>query len=185
MNYEFIAELTARMEMTDDEFDYLFDAFKKHYDHHVKSSAEHGGWLYGLKVRRTPWKGATHDDVDKWIEVKNRQLQLCIKSLELHNNATAFDLTSKFCNLYHKLVEQTNFVISILNQPKTSINAATIKSGTMMKCEAPHAQCENLTAGKSYRVVRTNDEKEKFTIIDDNGRKRTYKFDNSQFIIQK
>jgi len=117
INNMFCAELTAYIPMTDEEFNYIFETSKRHYDTTIKMSTDVGGWLYGMKVRRTPWKGATHDDVNKNVEANNRKIQLMIKCLEMSDGELPARLNIMLHKVYSELVQKTNLANEIINKP--------------------------------------------------------------------
>ncbi len=50
--YYFVAILTAHIELTDEEFELLFNESARHYDYKVKTSTKVGGFLFGFQNQR-------------------------------------------------------------------------------------------------------------------------------------
>ena len=78
--------------------------------------------------------------------------------------------------------EETAVIYADLVHEQFSLRNESLKNG-VAKCSYPFDRSTNLTAGKSYPILRQNDTH--FYITDDHGVKRGYKHGNSQFVILK
>lgn len=85
MKHYFYAHLSTVIEMSDDDFNILFEVAQHHYSYDVKSQTEHGGFLYGVRNRRDFELSDKCSEKPENVEldVVDRQLQLMIKALEM------------------------------------------------------------------------------------------------------
>lgn len=85
MKYRFWANLKTVFQLDDATFELLETSMRHHYSHDVKSCVEHGGFMYGLRGRRDFHKDQPDDELRNTLEVDSRQLQLCMKALEMRH----------------------------------------------------------------------------------------------------
>ena len=65
--YSFYATLTANVFIDDNDFEFICQKCKTHYDSKVRILPEVGGFLYGAKVRRTPYADWIPSDEDRIV----------------------------------------------------------------------------------------------------------------------
>ncbi len=94
--YSFYATLTANIFLNDNDFYFLCDCCKNHYDFTVRMSNEIGGFLHGFKVRRTPIKGLDITNDDRIVEFNYMKLGLIMKALEIQTSEQALRLNLLF-----------------------------------------------------------------------------------------
>lgn len=91
MKLEFIPLTLISVNLTRDEFDYIFESAKRHYSHDCRSMTKVGGKLYG-------WKGCwdfhlkTGKEIEDYVTTRtfeNREFQLLIKSIEFDGSVFA------------------------------------------------------------------------------------------------
>lgn len=97
--HSFYATLTANVFVSDEDFYFIYDCFQKHYDHKLQYAAEVGGWLYGRKVRRTPYADWTPSDEDRVIEFTFRQMDSILKSMEMQQTEQASKIYLRFSKI--------------------------------------------------------------------------------------
>lgn len=85
MKYQFWANLTIIFQLDDATFTLLENSMRHHYDYTVKSAVEQGGFIYGLRGRRDFLKDKLDDEHRNTLELSSRQLQLCMKALEMRH----------------------------------------------------------------------------------------------------
>jgi len=98
MEYKFLAEIKAVIEISDSDFKMLLEQSANHYDHTVQSASMVGGFLYGFHNRRLFSKGE-----DKKIELSTREMGLILKSLELNNSNNC----NRLGRSIHKILQAT------------------------------------------------------------------------------
>lgn len=112
--HSFYATLTANILLDDADFDLLFSGMEKHYDFTIQEATKIGGFMYGLKNRRTKFfNDEVIDDESRTIDVSNRELQLLIKSTEMYSSN---ELKSKLRKILSELVEKQNELNTNLNK---------------------------------------------------------------------
>ena len=107
-NHSFYATLTANVFVNNEDFYFISECFKNHYDINIKMAVELGGWLYGFGIRRTPLKGLDVTDEHRILELSNRQIQLILKSMEMQRTDQASDIKLRFHKILQELVEKQN-----------------------------------------------------------------------------
>lgn len=115
-SYYFFATLKAHIELSDDDFELLFEEAKYHYDFEIKSSIKVGGFLYGLKNYRTFAQEAGHPD--KIVVFSERELNLMMKALEMNRNEVGLKLYERLFNVFKDLQDKTVAVNRSLNDVK-------------------------------------------------------------------
>lgn len=70
--YSFYATLTTNVFLDDNDFNFICQGCKSHYDSTVKSLPEVGYFLFGAKVRRTPYADWIPSDEDRVVEFTAR-----------------------------------------------------------------------------------------------------------------
>lgn len=116
-NYSFYATLTVSVFLDDNDFNFILDVCKNHYDSKIKSLQEHGGFLYGAKIRRTPYSDWIPKDKDRFVELNHNQLGLIIKSFEMLSNEQA----SRLNLLFHKIANEMYKNHAIVNKKLTEL----------------------------------------------------------------
>ena len=110
--YSFYATLTANVFLDDNDFNFIYKGCQQHYDNWVKLSTEVGGFLYGAKIRRTPFPGYTPSDKDRIVDFTTRQLGLIIKSFEMQSEEQA----SRLNLMFHKIASEMAIQESTINK---------------------------------------------------------------------
>ncbi|AIX11901.1 hypothetical protein [Flavobacterium phage FCOV-F14] len=110
--YSFYATLTANVFLNDNDFYFLYDCCKNHYDFTVRMSNEICGFLYGFKVRRTPIKGLDVTNDDRIVEFTSRKLGLIMKALEMQSSEQA----SRLNLLFHKVASEMSISQQSINK---------------------------------------------------------------------
>lgn len=109
----FYATLTANVFINDDDFNFIYRSFQGHYDITIKMAANVGGFLYGLKNRRTKFYAEeVINDESRTIDVSNRELQLILKSMEMQNSAQASSINLRF----HKILSEMSTQQETINK---------------------------------------------------------------------
>lgn len=101
-SYSFYATLTANVFLSDEDFYFICDVCKNHYDYKVRESISVGGFLYGFKTRRTQIKGLEITNEDRIVEFTSRQLGLIMKSFEMQR----CDKASILNLMFHKIASE-------------------------------------------------------------------------------
>lgn len=83
MKYRFWANLKIIFQLDDPAFTQLEDCMKIHYDHTIKAATQLGGFMYSLRRRRDFKADMPDDEYRNTVELDVRQLQLCMKALEM------------------------------------------------------------------------------------------------------
>jgi len=114
--YSFFATLNANVFINDDDFSFLLECMKHHYDLTIKMSVEIGGFMYGLNNRRTiNYRDVDNDDRN--CDLSNRELQLILKSLEMQNSIQSTAIKNRFRNILSEMtLHQNNINTNILKQ---------------------------------------------------------------------
>lgn len=112
--HSFYATLTANVFVSDDDFDFIYQCFQRHYDTTIKMAADVGGFLYGFKNRRTKFypEEEINDEYNRTIELSNRQIQLVLKSMEMQSSEQASAINLRF----HKIISELIFAQNHLNE---------------------------------------------------------------------
>jgi hypothetical protein len=112
--HSFYATLQAHILLIDAEFDFIFSCMEKHYDFTIKQATKQGGFMYGLKNRRTRfYPEEIIDDESRTIDVSNRELQLLIKSMEMYND---YNIQSKLSAILSEMIQKQNELNKTLNK---------------------------------------------------------------------
>lgn len=107
--HSFYATLTANVFVNDNDFNFIYECFKSHYDFKIKTSAEQGGFLYGLRNRRVKfYDSEIITDENRILDLSISQIQLIMKSLEMHNTGQASDIYLRFDKIRIELVQKQN-----------------------------------------------------------------------------
>ncbi len=88
-SHYFNATIVAWVYFSDEEFEFLFDCCKHHYDHTVKSLARQGGVMWGALNRRN----FSNSDEDKYCELPHRKIDLLLKALEMSDKELSYKLS--------------------------------------------------------------------------------------------
>lgn len=104
MKFFYAAIIKAVVELTDEDFNYLWQSCDKHYDGAVESMVKPGSPMWGSSNRRH-WHRQDPDKIeqDLTVELTSRHLQLLIKSLELHSTPQAGRLYITLTRIWSKL----------------------------------------------------------------------------------
>ena len=102
--HSFHATLTANVFVSNEDFYFIFNVLKSHYDITVQMSVGHGGFIYGLQNRRTPLKGLDVTDDDRVCDFTSRQLGLIINSLEMQSSDQASLISLRFNQILNGLL---------------------------------------------------------------------------------
>lgn len=113
--HSFLATITADVFINDDDFYFIKNCFESHYDLNVKMAAELGGWLYGFSVRRTPFKGLYITNDQRTVELSKKQIDLILKSLEMHNQKQSVLTRIRFSGIAKQLMETELKINKTLN----------------------------------------------------------------------
>jgi len=105
-NYSFHATLTVSIFLNDEDFNFIFENCKNHYDTRIKYFTQIGGFLNGFKNRRTHITGLEITDDDRYVEFSFRQLDSMIKSLEMNSCETSSKLNLLFNKVISELTEK-------------------------------------------------------------------------------
>ena len=109
--YSFYATLTVNIFLDDNDFDFICQACKNHYDRKVKNLVEIGGFLYDAGNRRT---SIGHleiiTDEDRIIYFTSRQLGLIMKSFEMQSGKQASRLNLMFHKIASEMAESEKFI---------------------------------------------------------------------------
>jgi hypothetical protein len=100
--YSFYATLTANVFLDDSDFDFITEVCRNHYDRAVREIVGVGGFLYGFKVRRTPYADWLPSDEERIVEFTTRQLGLIMKSFEMQSGEQA----SRLNLMFHKIASE-------------------------------------------------------------------------------
>lgn len=115
--YSFFATLEANVFLSDAEFYSIWDCMKRHYDITVKMSVDVGGFMYGLRNRRTLSKHRAVTDEDRICDFSNRELQLMLKSLEMTNSDDfIIEIKEKLRNVLTQMTKKQNELNVNLNK---------------------------------------------------------------------
>ena len=107
--HSFYATLTANVFVNDNDFDFIYECFKGHYDFTIKASAERGGFLCRLRSRRVKfYYSEIITDEDRILDLSISQIQLIMKSLEMHDTGQASDIYLRFNKIHNELVQKQN-----------------------------------------------------------------------------
>lgn len=105
--HSFYATLTANIFVSDEDFNFIFECFQRHYDTTIKMAADVGGFLYGFRNRRIKFYDTeVITDEDRILDLSNRQIQLILKSLEMYRTDQASSINIRFHKILHELVEK-------------------------------------------------------------------------------
>lgn len=115
-NYSFYATLTVNLFIDDNDFDFICNSCKHHYDRTVKSLQEIGGFLFGAKVRRTPYADWLPKDEDRIVEFNANQLGLIMKSFEMLSGEQA----SRLNLMFHKIASEMAIKQKFINENMSS-----------------------------------------------------------------
>lgn len=107
MKHSFHTHIIADIELSDDEFNFIFQSCQQHYDYKIKSLAKSGGFIYGFKNRREFSK-----DEDKILDLNFRQIDLLCKSLEYSQEDIAYEIHKNF----KLILDSINTITFELNQ---------------------------------------------------------------------
>jgi len=108
MGHYFVAILNVVCELTNPEFEILFKAAERHYDHTISATTRIGGQLFGLRNRR-------NFNNDPTTEFTERGLNLMMKALEFSDSKEAQALREKFITMFKELQQKTVEVNRPLN----------------------------------------------------------------------
>ena len=123
MKYTFEARLSVYIEVTDKEFDYIWEKMKHHYDATINSAIEVGGFMYGLRNRREPYPNCKLENFDKNLEVDSRKLGLILKSLETPHCVMDINcnLSKKFTKIMKTMCEKNMEINSSYEKENNTI----------------------------------------------------------------
>lgn len=116
MEHYFFATLTAVLVLIDEEFYLLFDEAEHHYDFTVKESTKVGGFLYGIRNRRSFAMKSSERDHE--VEFTESQLDLMMKALEMTTSTSGIKLRGRFLKIFKELQQKTVDVNKPLNNLK-------------------------------------------------------------------
>lgn len=116
MKHYFFATLTAIIELSDEEFELLFNEAERHYDFTVRSSTQIGGLLFGIKNRRSIAK--EFGEVDNEVSFSEREIGLMLKALEMTMIPAGPKLYRRLIEIAKELQQKTVEVNKPLNDVK-------------------------------------------------------------------
>ena len=111
----FYATLTANIFLDDSDFNFICQGCKSHYDRTIKSLPEVGEFLYGAKIRRTPYADWLPSDEDRIVDFTSRQLGLIMKSFEMQRGEQASRLNLLFHKIASEMAQKQNEINKNLN----------------------------------------------------------------------
>ena len=115
-NHSFYATLTANVFVNDEDFNFIYECFQRHYDTTIKMAADVGGFLYGLRNRRVKFYDTEIiTNENRILDLSNRQIQLILKSLEMQRTDQASDINFRFHKILQELVEKQNSLNNNIN----------------------------------------------------------------------
>lgn len=106
--HSFYATLTANVFVNDEDFNFIYECFQRHYDITIKMVADVGGFLYGFRNRRIPLIGLDITNEDRILDLSNRQIQLILKSMEMQRTDQASNINFRFHKILQELVSSQN-----------------------------------------------------------------------------
>lgn len=116
MRYTFFATLKSVFQLDDPTFALLEYSMRHHYSDDVRSTTKHGGFMYGLRGRRDFHKDTPDNEYRNTLELSSRDLQLCMKALEMRHYQAAElqdrldQLDVQLHKIWHALVEASEKV---------------------------------------------------------------------------
>lgn len=102
MEYTLIPEINIDLKLSKEDFDFIFEAAKRHYSYDVTSLTEVGGFLYG-------WKGRRDFEIMEGEEFSS--YTLTFRQVDTLCKAVEFPSTEKGCQIIHdfiKILERIN-----------------------------------------------------------------------------
>lgn len=107
MKHSFRVQVIADIELSDDEFYFLFNSCEAHYDLTVRQVVQHGGFMSAWYNSR-----ALSNNEDKKYELTFRQIDLLLKSIEFIDIPLINVIRSKFKDI----LDAINDITTNLNQ---------------------------------------------------------------------
>lgn len=105
--YHFYHTLTVFIRIEDEDFYFIYQCAKNHYDSKVVGLTEVGGFLYGWKNRRELF--SSPEDDRKEIEFTSRQLDICSKAIEFSDGEEqTLRLRKMFYQIHQELGKAMN-----------------------------------------------------------------------------
>lgn len=121
--HSFYATITANVFVSDEDFNFIYECFQRHYDATIKMSANVGGFLYGLRNSRVKFYDTEIiTDEDRILDLSNRQIQLIIKSLEMYRTDQASDINFRFHKILHELAKSQDSINKNISGWSSEIN---------------------------------------------------------------
>jgi len=120
--YSFYATLTANVFLDDSDFDFITEVCRNHYDRAVREIVGVGGFLFGFKVRRTPYADWLPSDEERIVEFTARQLGLIMKSFEMQSGEQA----SRLNLMFHKVAHEMATTQKLINESISMYKVTTL-----------------------------------------------------------
>jgi hypothetical protein len=114
MKHTFSAEIKVNLDLTKEEFDYLYIRCQQHYSYDVTSLAEVGGFMYGWKGQRDFLEKKGKPFFDR--ELTFRQLDLLCKALEFPMTVESMKMTGDFLKILNVVREKHELINESINQ---------------------------------------------------------------------
>lgn len=114
MKYTFYAEIKVNLDLTKEEFDYLYARCQQHYSYDVTSVSEVGGFMYGWKGQRDFCEKVKRDFLDR--ELTFRQIDILCKALEFPTTIESMKMSGdlhKIINVVRERSESINKTINL------------------------------------------------------------------------
>lgn len=112
MKCSFYAEVFCMLTFTNQEWEFIIDAFKNHYDGSLKAAAECGGWLYGLNNQRE----YSDDKENCELKFSFREVDRMITSLEMSCQYKNDELAKSIDGRLRKVINKISFAAQKANE---------------------------------------------------------------------
>lgn len=116
MNHTLSVEVKVNLDLTKEEFDYLYLRCQKHYSYDVTSLAEVGGFMYGWKGQRDFREKQGEPFFDKQLTF--RQIDTLCKALEFPPTEESMKMTDDFVKILNIVREKHESINKIINEAR-------------------------------------------------------------------